>query len=229
MPITNSRPSILLKGVQSLSFEDPWLASAASDGSVLLIDVDAQHRGGSATGTWRSTFRGSSGGPSPASCCHRYLHTPAGPAYCVDLSDQRVVCGSESETVRVWDFTDSQAQAERALAAKASRGSRKQSRKGSLPEHGGSSGRSKPQTRKIHSDVGLTDSLLQGTDFSAHMFGTSPPVLPPVLEVLSGEGGSRQRSPTEARSSWYHARQRRRSHGAGRHAQQQEKTTGQPI
>ena len=202
------------------------------------MDVDAQHKGGASAGTFGGGSTADRRGPpvvrNPSSC-HKHLHSPAGPAYCVDLSDQRVVCGSESETVRVWDFTGAQAQADRAVAAKASRGSRKLSWKGRLGQDE-SSGHYSKLTANSKTGPGsssVSDSLFQGVDFLSQMYGTSPPVLPPVLEGLSGNGpvpGSRRRQ-SAARSSWYHGKQHGRSQAAsaGRHSGHREEVLDHPL
>ena len=204
------------------------------------MDVDAQHKGGVSAGTFGGGSTADRRGPgfqNPTSC-HKHLHSPAGPAYCVDLSSQRVVCGSESETVRVWDFTGAQAQAERAVAAKASRGSRKLSRKGRLAQGVSSAHSQQPViSKRFEAGSGsssVSDNLFQGVDFLSQMYGTSPPVLPPVLEGLSEVGpvpGSGRRQRAAARSSWYHGKQRGRSHAASveRHSGHREEVLDHPL
>ncbi len=142
-------------GVLGLSFEDPYLASASSDGTVLLVNTEENNAGGSRRPPARQP-----------------LHTPSGPAYCVDIADQKVVCGSESQVVRVWDFTGAQDAAMRAAAAKEGRGSRKGWRRRAA---GGGVGHQNP-------------------DASSALLGTSPPALPPVLEgfVTAPSTGTRR-------------------------------------
>lgn len=65
-----------------------------------------------------------------ASISVRQLQSPSGPAYCVDLADQWVVCGAEAHTVRVWNFSRGAESAQRAADAKAARNSRKHKRRG---------------------------------------------------------------------------------------------------
>mmetsp|Transcript_18851 Transcript_18851/g.40588 ORF Transcript_18851/g.40588 Transcript_18851/m.40588 type:complete len:567 (-) Transcript_18851:1282-2982(-) len=98
-------------GVHGLAFEDPWLASASSDGTVLMMNTEEQRK--AATGM-----------RALSSNCRQFM-TPSGPALCVDIAEQWLACGSESETVRVWDFTRAEECAQRAAAAKAARNSRR--------------------------------------------------------------------------------------------------------
>ena len=172
-------------GVQSLSFDDPWLASASSNGSVLLIDVDAQLRGGGG---------GSSRNPSGGPPCHKHLHTHAGPAYAVDIADGRVVCGSESDSVRVWDFTGAGAAAERSASAKAGRNARKCSKRCS----------SSSAVRRLEHNVKhepVADQFL---------LGTSPPTLPPIIESMEHQ---QHQASAGRRAKWWanHARAAKRS------------------
>lgn len=105
--------AIPFAGVHALSFEDPWLATASGDGTVILLNTETQlGRAGSAGGA-------GAGRCLSANC--RQLQAPGGAAFCVDLADCWVVCGSESETVRTWDFSRAAEVANRAAAAKASR------------------------------------------------------------------------------------------------------------
>lgn len=71
--------------MQALAFEDPWLASASGDGSIILLNVEAQLKAGP-------------GARGLSSTC-RQLSTPGGPAFCVDIGEQWLCCGSQSEQV----------------------------------------------------------------------------------------------------------------------------------
>ncbi|GAX79892.1 hypothetical protein CEUSTIGMA_g7332.t1 [Chlamydomonas eustigma] len=161
-------------GVLALSFEDPWLATAASDGSVTLVNTEANHRASSSSSScssWHATRRSSVG------IIYRQLHSPAGPAYCVDIADQRVVCGSESQTVRVWDFTHAKARAQQAALSKQSRGSRGHSRQ--RFSHGS------VQSNDHSSHYPFGGSVSANLDRQQALLGTSPPNLPPVIESMS--------------------------------------------
>lgn len=108
-------------GVSSLAFEDPWLVSGSSDGTVQLINTES------------AAVR------DPASCVKnaahvlttncRQLQGPGGPVFAVDIGDQWLACGAESDVVRTWDFTRAEEVAQRAAAAKAARNSRRSRRR----------------------------------------------------------------------------------------------------
>lgn len=93
--------------VNALAFEDPWLASTSSDGVVMLLNTE---QGYSPTKSHSSASR-----------MRKQLQAHSSPAYCVDLSDQWLACGGESEVVRTWDFNKGAEVAERARASKAAR------------------------------------------------------------------------------------------------------------
>ncbi|GLC34183.1 hypothetical protein PLESTB_001613600 [Pleodorina starrii] len=109
--------------VTGLAFEDPWLASASADGCIMLQDSEQALAGG-----------GSPQRALNANC--RALHCPAGqPALCLDLADQWLAAGTESGTVRLWDFTGAAAAAERAAASRAARSVAKASRAAARQQH----------------------------------------------------------------------------------------------
>ena len=207
-------------GVQSLSFEDPWLASASSDGTVALIDIEAQLRDGPGAGS----ARGGASRSAAATPSRRQLHTPSGPAYCVDIADQRVVCGSESETVRVWDFTHAQAAADRAVVARAGRASSRKHRGGAAKGSGRhaveapSSAASKQLRQQQQSMAAASPRALPFHQDPFALLGTSPPVLPPILEEFShgpsngGGGRTGQRSSSTSASRWYAGQQQQQRH-----------------
>eukprot|EP00884_Botryococcus_braunii_P009483 jgi/Botrbrau1/18536/Bobra.0596s0003.1 len=106
--------------VSCLSWEEPWLAATLLDGSLLLLDLEAGVRAPSRVGH--------------APPVHRPRQFPGqgGSAYCVQLSDQWMACGSEEMSVRTWNFSVSEGQqrkstaSTRRQAAGRSRGSRLQ-------------------------------------------------------------------------------------------------------
>ncbi len=84
--------------VQSIAFDDPWMAAAMDDGATLLLNADAAMRGGRAG-------PGSRAGPrargtrdalpgSAAAVKRQFPGAGSGPAYCVDIADQWLACGS---------------------------------------------------------------------------------------------------------------------------------------
>ncbi|GJP55178.1 hypothetical protein CLOM_g14156 [Closterium sp. NIES-68] len=134
--------------VNALSFEDPWLVSASSDGSCALMDIRAAaalagrcrgggwaykgnmlrgekrrgEKGGAGVGggtrwmgggggmgnsKWGSAWAvGANGeiGEIVEGSIARRLGGLKGAALCVDIGDERVVCGGADADVRVWDF-----------------------------------------------------------------------------------------------------------------------------
>jgi hypothetical protein len=130
--------------VNSLSFEDPWLASASSDGMVLMTNTEAAPptRGGgsgaaAAAASARAGKRGGGGGAgaggdgkvfSPGT--RRNLPIAGGePVFAVDIADQFLAAGGRRDVVAIWDFTAAEAAAARAAAAKAARTARRASGK----------------------------------------------------------------------------------------------------
>ncbi|KAK9838471.1 hypothetical protein WJX81_001301 [Elliptochloris bilobata] len=100
--------------VHALSFDDPYLAAALGDGSLALVNVDQAMRGGRGS----SPRGGGGGGGGPAA---RQFPGSGRPAYCVELRDQWMASGGESEVVRCFDFTGAMEAAERAQAGRAAR------------------------------------------------------------------------------------------------------------
>ncbi|KAF5836870.1 WD40-repeat-containing domain protein [Dunaliella salina] len=142
--------------VQDLSFEDPWLASIASDGTLAILDTESSAPGSDVRGT-RGSSRASSnsssrdsagirggisgsgraglGGGSSISGSGaggragvRQLQAGCGTAYSVHLAEQWLVCGGASNVVRVWDFRGAHHHGERVAAAKVARLASKEAR-----------------------------------------------------------------------------------------------------
>ena len=80
--------------VKDLKFEDPWLAAATYSGSVLLLDVEAVLRGG---GGGRIAGRHRGFQTKQRAVRHRLLG-PKGAAFCVDIADNFLACGSGERT-----------------------------------------------------------------------------------------------------------------------------------
>ena len=73
--------------VHALSFDDPYLAAALGDGSLVLVNVDAAMRGGRG-----SSPRGGGSGSGVAPPARQFPGTGR-PAYCVELRDQWMASG----------------------------------------------------------------------------------------------------------------------------------------
>ena len=71
--------------VRALAFEDPWLSAAMSDGTVLLLDVEAAMR---ARRTASQRGQAAAGGAAA-----RTLAAPGYASYCVDIADQWLAAG----------------------------------------------------------------------------------------------------------------------------------------
>ncbi|PWA36288.1 F-box protein 2 [Artemisia annua] len=101
--------------VYSLSFEFPWLVSASSDGKLSLIDVRKLLKN-----IQRSSAklnRNSKNVEPP----QRMLHGSGGSLFCVGIGADRVICGGEEGTVRIWNFSQAFEMAKRVSALKALR------------------------------------------------------------------------------------------------------------
>jgi hypothetical protein len=114
--------------VNSLSFEDPWLASASSDGMVLMTNTGAAApttRPGKRPGGCAAAGGGGAGRVfSPST--RRNLPIAGGePVFAVDISDQYLAAGGRRDVVSIWAFTAAEAAAARAAAARTARGARK--------------------------------------------------------------------------------------------------------
>lgn len=99
-------------GVSGVKFEDPWVASCSHDGTIAVVNIDRyiHPHGDFRAGTVykRGTDR-------------RQLSSPGGSAYCLDMVDQWIACGSESSVIRVWDFNKAEENARQAIAQRSAR------------------------------------------------------------------------------------------------------------
>jgi hypothetical protein len=76
--------------VQSIAFDDPWLVAALGDGSAVLLNVDSAMRGGRP-----GVRRCSRNAPGPGQPVRRqFVGGAACPAFCVDIADQWMACGT---------------------------------------------------------------------------------------------------------------------------------------
>jgi WD40 repeat protein len=90
--------------VHSLAFEFPWLVSASSDGKLSLIDVRKLLRTNrSASGTHVS--RAKHADRNIVEPPQRMLHGHGSNLFSVDIGADRIVCGGEEGTVRIWNFS----------------------------------------------------------------------------------------------------------------------------
>ncbi|KAI8466040.1 MAG: WD40-repeat-containing domain protein [Monoraphidium minutum] len=133
--------------VNSLAFEEPWLASASSDGMVLMTHAEAAQPtyGGRPK---RAAGGGSGGGGGGAAAgrafspsTRRNLPVAGGePVFAVDIAGMYLAAGGRRDAVSVWDFTGAEAAAGRAAAAKAARNSRRRRSRGARGGGGGGGG-----------------------------------------------------------------------------------------
>lgn len=90
--------------VHSLAFEFPWLISASSDGKLSLIDVRKllrTNRSVSGRRASRAKHVNQNGVEPP----QRMLHGHGSNLFSVDVGADRIVCGGEEGTVRIWNFS----------------------------------------------------------------------------------------------------------------------------
>lgn len=90
--------------VHSLAFEFPWLVSASSDGKLSLIDVRKllrTNRSASGTRVSRAKHADRNSVEPP----QRMLHGHGSNLFSVDIGADRIVCGGEEGTVRIWNFS----------------------------------------------------------------------------------------------------------------------------
>lgn len=196
---------------QGLAFEDPWLATASADGTVALINTEGCMRESPTTAhtTWaslapcissRHTSCSSLGAVDATAAAARRGARPAPrtrqfqtsfPAYCVDLADQWLAAGSESNDVRVWDFTKAAEAAERAAAARAARYAAKN---GGANGNGATGRRRGRRGRRAASD----DAGKSGGAPSAAILGTSPPSDGSVGHLRSAPKAGRKNDDTHS-------------------------------
>lgn len=108
--------------VHSLSFEFPWLVSASSDGKLSLIDVrkllkriqHSSHRN-------RHYLNGNKLDRKNVEPPQRMLHGSGGSLFCVGIGADRIICGGEEGTVRIWNFSQAFEMAKRVSALRALR------------------------------------------------------------------------------------------------------------
>lgn len=89
--------------VHSLAFEYPWLVSASSDGRIALIDLrklltplnSSKHR-----------FRVKNFDISAIEPPQRMFHGFGCDLFSVDIGADRIVCGGEDGTVKIWNFSE---------------------------------------------------------------------------------------------------------------------------
>lgn len=74
-------------GVTDLSFEDPWIAVSSLDGTISLRNLESRLHPTSLTRRR---------GPERT---NRHLACPSGPIYCLQMTNQWLVCGAEQSTV----------------------------------------------------------------------------------------------------------------------------------
>lgn len=101
--------------VNCIAFEFPWLVSASSDGKLALIDVrklfEFRNQG-------RMKMNHLNQAIEPP---QRMLHGSGSSLFCVDIGADRIVCGGEDCTVKVWDFSLALEKAVRSRAQRAIR------------------------------------------------------------------------------------------------------------
>ncbi|KAL8129983.1 hypothetical protein V2J09_019138 [Rumex salicifolius] len=91
--------------VHSLAFEFPWLVSASADGRLSLIDVRKLLKN-----SRRSLMKHHSGTKRAIQIAveppQRMLHGSGSSLFCVSIGADRIICGGEECTVKVWDFSE---------------------------------------------------------------------------------------------------------------------------
>ncbi|KAL9258048.1 F-box/WD-40 repeat-containing protein [Drosera capensis] len=90
--------------VQSLAFEFPWLVSASSDGRLSLIDVRKLVKN-SRRFLVKHYSKRKQTDLATIEAPQRMLQCPAGSLYSVAIGADRIVCGGEESTARIWDFS----------------------------------------------------------------------------------------------------------------------------
>ncbi|XP_028547995.1 F-box/WD-40 repeat-containing protein At5g21040 [Dendrobium catenatum] len=89
--------------VQSLAFEFPWLVSCSSDGRLALIDVRKLLKSAHSLGSKYSRVNQSSSiNLEPP---QRMLHGSGNGWFSVAIGADRIICGGEEGTLRLWDFS----------------------------------------------------------------------------------------------------------------------------
>lgn len=171
--------------VQSLSYEDPWLATASADGTIVMMSTEGcmGHRLCNMRGSASNSYGGALLASRDAAGSRiRQFQTQAGPAYCVDLAEQYLVCGSESETVRIWDFTKANEVAARAAAAKAARAASKAAKAAQPPQQ------QVPLPQQVHRRGRQAWPQCRDSSGSSSNMSTSPPMPRQYLPLSVGLG-----------------------------------------
>ncbi|GAB4859913.1 hypothetical protein Ancab_011394 [Ancistrocladus abbreviatus] len=101
--------------VHSLAFEFPWLVSASSDGKLSLIDVRKLLKN-SRHSVMKHYSRRKHMDASIIEPPQRMLHGSGSSLFSVDIGADRVVCGGEECTVKVWDFSQALEKEQRSRA-----------------------------------------------------------------------------------------------------------------
>ncbi|GMG98369.1 hypothetical protein Nepgr_000209 [Nepenthes gracilis] len=101
--------------VHSLAFEFPWLVSASSDGKLSLIDVRELLKN-SRHSLIKHYSRTKHTDQTTIEPPQRMLHGSGSSLYSVDIGADRIVCGGEECSVKVWDFSQALEKEQRARA-----------------------------------------------------------------------------------------------------------------
>lgn len=101
--------------VQSLAFEFPWLVSASSDGRLSLIDVRKLVKNSRRFLAKRYSKRKQTD-LATIEAPQRMLQCPDGSLYSVAIGVDRIVCGGEESTARIWDFSQALQKEQRSRA-----------------------------------------------------------------------------------------------------------------
>lgn len=89
--------------VHSLAFEYPWLVSASSDGRIALIDL---RKILTPLNSSKRRFRVKPFDPSTVEPPQRMLHGFGCYLFSVGIGADRIICGGEDGSVRVWNFSE---------------------------------------------------------------------------------------------------------------------------
>ncbi|XP_020600084.1 F-box/WD-40 repeat-containing protein At5g21040 [Phalaenopsis equestris] len=105
--------------VNSLSFEFPWLVSCSSDGRLALIDVRKLLKSShSSVGKYSRINPSSSVNVEPP---QRMLHGSGNGWFSVVIGADRIICGGDEGTLRLWDFSQALEIEERVRALRTTR------------------------------------------------------------------------------------------------------------
>ncbi|KAI3676216.1 hypothetical protein L1987_85817 [Smallanthus sonchifolius] len=112
--------------VYSLSFEFPWLVSASSDGKLSLIDVRKLLKNIQRSSSMKLIKKHDSSSRNNLDRKNmeppqRMLHGSGGSLFCVGIGADRIICGGEEGTVRIWNFSQAFEMAKRVSALRALR------------------------------------------------------------------------------------------------------------